>query len=101
MATNIATGERDLSKIVPVVHRVGRTRWREITLTANAASTTVDDPTVTTDTGIILVARTAHAKTEEHTSPFCLITMAMGSFTIAHNNNAQTDRTFFWFAAGD
>lgn len=101
MARNIALGERDVGKIAEVVHRVGRTRWREVILDASVASTTVTDPTVTTATGIMLVPRTANAAIELHTTPYCLITMALGSFTISHANNAQTDRTFFWSALGD
>ncbi len=87
-------------KIAESLNRLNRRRFGEVTLDENSASTTVADPTVTEESGIILVARTATAKTEEHTSPYCLVTPARGSFTIAHNNTADTDRTFFWFAAG-
>lgn len=93
--------ERNISKLAQALAQQTRTRWSEVTLTANASSTTVNDPTVNEMTGVQLIARTANAKIEEHTSPYCLVTVVRGSFTIAHVNNSQTDRTFFWFAAGD
>lgn len=96
----ISPGELNPRRIAEELNRFTRTRFREVTLTAGADSTTVTDPTVTEDSGIFLMALTANAKTEEHTSPFCLVSRVRGSFTISHINNAQTDRTFFWIAVG-
>lgn len=92
---------RNLSDAFEALATLSRTRWREVTLTADADATVVIDPTVNEMTGVQLIARTANAKIEEHASPYCLVTVSRGSFTIAHSNNSQTDRTFFWFAAGD
>jgi hypothetical protein len=96
----VSPEELNLRRIAESLNRQTRRRFGEVTLDADADFTTVEDPTVTEESGIILVARTAAAKAEEHTDPYCLVTPARGSFTIDHTNAPDTDRTFFWLAAG-
>jgi hypothetical protein len=64
----------------------------EVTLTANAASTTLADDQITTHSTLVLVPLTANAAaaitTTWHDAP------TKGSCVINHANNAQTDRDF-------
>lgn len=93
--------ELNLRRLAEDLNRQGRKRFGEVTLTENADATTVTDLTVTEASGIFLMPLTDNANIEKHeTSPYCFITRARGSFEIAHANNSQTDRTFFWFAVG-
>lgn len=93
--------ERNVARISETLHRLTRKRYGLVTLAENADTTTVDNPTVTEDSGIVLIYRTANAATEIHSAPYCLITTERGSFTIEHVNGPETDRTFFWAAVGD
>jgi hypothetical protein len=78
--------------------------YGSVTLTANAASTTVTEaPNRISSTSVILfMPTTANAASEigagtmyvSSTSP------ANNTFTIAHANNAQTDRTYRYIIVG-
>lgn len=68
-----------------------------VTLTANVASTTINDPRVGADTVILLFPQTAHAATELGNGTLYIAPSGYTlktSFVITHANNAQTDRTF-------
>src|SRR6476469_3390831 len=93
--------ERNVARISETLHRLTRKRYGEVTLLENAEATTVDNLTVTEDSGILLIPRTTSAATELHTAPYCLTHVSRGSFTIDHANTPDTDRTFFWSAVGD
>jgi len=93
--------ERNIARISETLHRLTRKRFGEVTLTADADATVVDDLTITEASAILLIPRTATAATELHTSPYCLTTVERGSFSIEHANAPETDRTFFWAAVGD
>lgn len=62
------------------------------TLTANAASSTLTDQRITTESVIVLMPTTANAAAALATTYVSARTN--GSATVAHANNAQTDRTF-------
>jgi hypothetical protein len=64
----------------------------EVTLTANAATTTLSDPLITKNTGIFLQPTTTNAAGALATTYFDAPTP--GSIVIRHANNAQADRTF-------
>lgn len=64
-----------------------------VTLTANAASTTVTNRKVSNAAHITLTPTTANAAAELATMYVSARTQG-ASFTITHANNAQTDRTF-------
>lgn len=70
-----------------------------ITLTANAASTTVSAPTCSETSVPMLSPFTANAAAEVGNGT---ISVAPGreAFVITHANNAQTNRTFGWHVAG-
>lgn len=63
-----------------------------LTLTANAASTTLTDARIHPDSHLDLTPRTANAAAALATTYISARTT--GSATITHANNAQTDRTF-------
>ena len=69
----------------------------EITLTANAATTTLTDSRISIQSAIIFDPRTANAATEYHGGTMYILDVnrAKGSAIITHANNAQADRTFF------
>lgn len=70
-----------------------------VTLAANASSTTVQDERVGVDSFIGLMPRTANAATEKASGVLYVLTDKQ-TFTIAHSNNAQTDRTFVYSILG-
>lgn len=63
-----------------------------VTLTANAASTTLTDVRITASSVISLMPTTANAAAAIATT--YIGTTAIGSATITHANNAQADKTF-------
>lgn len=67
-----------------------------LTLTANAASTTLTDPRISFQSVITLVATTANAAAELGNGTIYQLTAGRvnGSRVFTHNNNAQVDRTF-------
>lgn len=71
-----------------------------VTLTANAATTTVSAPNCATGCGVFLQASTASAATEVGNGTIYISAVVNGSFTITHANSAVADRSFFWTARG-
>lgn len=67
-----------------------------VTLTANAASTTVTDVRIASTTAILLEPTTANASAEIGAGTIYVSETGrtQGSAVITHANNAQTDRTF-------
>lgn len=73
----------------------GRTNnTTEITLTANATSTTLSDARLTVQSVVSAVPLTANAAAEKGNGTFYVSARNNGSVTWTHANNAQTDRTF-------
>lgn len=71
-----------------------------VTLTANAATTTVTNSKVSAASYIELMPATANAATEKAAGTMYVSTRNNGSFVITHANNAQTDRTFVYTHVG-
>lgn len=69
-----------------------------VTLTANAASTTLTDTRLTASSCISLMPTTANAAGALATT--YIGTRAIGSATITHANNAQVDKTFAYSVIG-
>lgn len=69
-----------------------------ITLTANAASTTLADVRIGGNTVLVLSPTTANAAAAVATTYYD--TLARGSLVIHHANNAQTDKTFGYALVG-
>src|SRR5207253_1321376 len=99
----LPVGGGDARQVAAVVNRLGQGKLNctgAVTLTANAASTTVTDPRATGSSVILLVARSANAAAEIGNGALYVSAGAKGSFTIAHANNAQTDRAFDYIVIG-
>lgn len=96
---------RDTGQHARALHHLTRTRWAEVTLDANAATTTVESTreVVSPDSVLRFDALTAHAAEELASGTMYVLeaNRLAGSFVITHANNAQTDRTFRWIASGD
>ena len=69
-----------------------------VTLTANAASTTLADERIGGNSVVLLEPRTANAAAAVGTT--YIGTKVAGSATITHANNAQTDKTFGYTVTG-
>ena len=69
-----------------------------LTLTANAATTTVTDPAFESSMVPVLMATTANAAVA--TANVYVSSRVKGSFVLTHTNNAQTDRTFLYTRQG-
>lgn len=68
-----------------------------VTLTANAASTTVTIiRAVGMASGVFLSPQTANAAAAVATTYIAPATMTADSFVITHANNAQADKTFWY-----
>jgi hypothetical protein len=71
----------------------------QITLTANAASTTITKTTINGQAGFFMFPKTANAAAEMAAGG-CYAVVTAGSVVITHANNAQTDRTFYYVVIG-
>jgi hypothetical protein len=71
-----------------------------VTLTANAASTTVAALNVGASSRVFLSPTTANASAEFGNGTIRISAVTSGGFTITHANNAQNDRTLYWLALG-
>ncbi|UZE51912.1 hypothetical protein ONR75_15890 [Rhodopseudomonas sp. P2A-2r] len=69
-----------------------------VTLAAGAASTVVTAPNCAPQCSVLLFPKTANAAAGA--AGTFVSTVGIGSFTVSHANNAQTDRTFFYVAIG-
>lgn len=69
-----------------------------LTITANAASTTLTDPRIGANSAVLLMPRTANAAAALASTYFT--TFADGSCVVNHANNAQADRTFTYVVIG-
>jgi hypothetical protein len=99
----LPVGGGDARQIAAVVNRLGQGKLNctgSITLAASAASTTVADPRASGTSVVLLMPRTANAAAEIGNGTLYVSGRTKGSFTIAHANNAQADRTFDYAVIG-
>lgn len=94
----VSSRERKPEVFAEALEQLTRKRSGTVTLTESATTTTVNDPTVTRDSVIVLMPKTPNAAAALGTTS---IVPANGSFVITHANNAQTDRDYAWAAVGD
>jgi hypothetical protein len=95
--------EQDPFKIVRAVRELFEGRSNAVgvlTLTANAASTTVTAANCGVGSTVLLTPTSAQAATEVGNGTIYVSTVANGSFTLTHANNSQTGRTFLYAALG-
>ena len=64
----------------------------DVTLTANAASTTITDARISADCALVLSPKTSNAAAAIGTT--YVSSQTSGSAVLTHANNAQTDKTF-------
>lgn len=95
--------ETDLAKIVYAINQLAQGRNNAIgsvTLTANAATTTVTSITCGSGSTVLLFPETTSAATEFGAGTLKVGTVSNGSFVITHVNSATADRTFRWVVLG-
>lgn len=97
----------ELSKVIQAVNQLirgGTNASGTVTLAANATTTTITSENINSRTRLILFPATANAAAELGAGTMYVsavvsgLSPAQGTATITHANNAQTDRTFNWFA---
>ena len=100
-AFNVSTQEKDLSKFALAIQAAlnGRSNASgSVTLTPSAASTVVSAQTCAPASAVLLFPKTANGAAALATT--YISSVGKQTFTIAHANNAQTDRTFFYVCLG-
>lgn len=100
-ATIVQTQEKDLTKFAAAIQGLAQGRSNAVatvTLTANAASTVVTAINCGAGSVVLLQPKTSNAAAALATT--YVATVAAGSFTITHANNAQTDKTFGYVCLG-
>ena len=71
-----------------------------VTLTANAATTTKTDPRVSPASRILFMPLTSNAAQQLYGGTMYVSSRGQGTFTITHANNAQTDREYDYAILG-
>lgn len=93
---------RNLAMVVRSIRQGKLDCTGSITLTANAATSTLTDPRLAQQSKLLLFPNTANASAEIGAGTI-YITAAnknKGSWVITHANNAQADRTFDYVIVG-
>ena len=101
---NLPTPEdKNLQRVSYAIKQIAQGRSNAtgtVTLTANAATTTVTNVNCSSESGVWFTAKTANAAAEIGNGTMYLSAVANGSFTVTHANNAQTDRIFYYGIQG-
>jgi hypothetical protein len=98
---SVSTNETDQAKINRAIQQLEQGRLNvggSCTLAAGETSTTVKAPNCGAGSRVQLTPMSASAAAAAATTYISAV--ANGSFTIAHANNAQTDRTFGFACLG-
>src|SRR5262245_4264096 len=93
----------DARQVAAVVNRLAQGKLNctgSVTLAAGAASTGVSDARATAASVVLLMPTTANAATELSNGTLYVSVRVKGGFTLAHANNAQTDRAFGYLLIG-
>ena len=102
-APQLSPAETSLYVIVNAVRQLMQGRSNaagSVTLSPSASSTTVAAPNCAALSQVFLFPRTAHAAAELAAGACYVSAVAAGTFTVAHANNTQTDRTFAYVCLG-
>lgn len=91
---------RKVAKVISTMLVGGLNNAGSVTLTANAATSTLTDVRIGGNTKVAFMAMTANAAAEAGGTAFYYDTVADGSLVIHHANNSQTDRTFSYLLGG-
>lgn len=90
---------REVAEVVNSILNGKINSYGSVTLTDNAASTTVAAPYCSGESVVSLMPTTANAAAEIGNGTM-YVTPDNGEFVITHANNAQTDRTFGFVVLG-
>ena len=99
---NVWIGEKRISKLVEAIRALIKGRSHHsgtVTLTQNAATTTVTSRNIAAGYNPQLTPASAAAAAE--VASVYVSSVTDGSFVIAHPNNATAGRTWHWNAMGD
>lgn len=99
----VSPAEANVSRLTVVAQNLAQGRSNAnglVTLTASAASTVVTAPNCSSESAVFLSPTTANASAEQGAGTIYISAVANGSFTIAHANNAQADRTYHYVCIG-
>jgi N-acetylmuramoyl-L-alanine amidase len=94
----VGSSEREYVLAIQQLVRGRSNAVGQVTLTANAASTTVTlDERIANENGHpVFTASTANAAAEQAAGTMYVSSVTKTGFVITHANNAQTDRTFYY-----
>lgn len=90
---------RTLARILQSI--VARDRTGTVTFTANATTTTLNDPRIGATSQIILTPTTSNGKTAWATHYIAEGSRVRGAVTITHASNAATDQSFRYSIRGE
>lgn len=103
MAINLLPTEKDIGRIVDAVRQLTQGRSNSVstvTLRANQTTTVVPWINCGKDSQIFLTAKTPHAAALVPAPYVKTADVVLGSFTITHPSNANTDLTFAFDCKG-
>jgi hypothetical protein len=99
----LAPEEKNQRKINTAINQLAQGRSNavgRVTLLANAGATTVAAENCGQSSVVLLSALTAHAAAELGNGTIFVSAVTAGAFTLAHANNAQSDRVFGYVCLG-
>jgi hypothetical protein len=99
----LARDEKDHRRVNTAVNELAKGRSNAVgavTLAPGVATTTVPAKNCGAGSVVLLSPLTAHAAAEIGNGTLFVSAVANGSFTLAHANNAQNDRTFGYVCLG-
>jgi hypothetical protein len=99
----LARDEKDHRRVNTAINELAKGRSNAVgavTLVPSAASTTVPAKNCGAGSVVLLSALTAHAAAEIGNGTIWVSAVANASFTLAHANNAQNDRTYGYVCLG-
>lgn len=99
----LQTGEKDPARFVFAINQLAEGRSNavgSVTLTANAASTTVTAPGCAAGSHVFLFPRTANAAAIVAATYVLSTNVTKGQFIVTHTNNANADKTFSYVCLG-
>lgn len=99
----VSTTETNLQKFALALQQLASGRSNangKVTLKPNAATTKVPAVNCGADSAVFLMPTTANAAAEFKKGTLYVSAVENGSFTVTHDDNAETDRTFFFVCLG-
>lgn len=99
----INPGEQGIHRIVDILRQLIEGRSNavgSVTLTANAATSTVTANACGPNSAVFLFPQTANAAAALATTYIAPATVTPRQFIITHANNSQTDKTFYYVCLG-